>query len=228
MIPAYSDALKNEVYKLRYQVYCIETGFENPELYPHEREFDEHDSHSLHYLILHRKSQIYAATTRLILPDPNNHEMLFPIEKYTRIDNIELLRNIPRENLAEASRFCVSKSFKRRKSEAGTLTGVASNWADNFTEKERAIFPHITIGLLSCLIKMSAKNDIHYWYAVMEPSLARFFSSFGIYFVPIGPLVDYHGKRRPYMIKMSDLLDGVAKKDINYWNMMSNNGRYNG
>jgi N-acyl amino acid synthase of PEP-CTERM/exosortase system len=228
MVPAHSDALKNEVYKLRYQVYCIETGFEKPELYPDGIEFDEYDSQSFHYLILHRKSQTYAATTRLILPDTNNHERLFPIEKYTEIDNIELIENISRENLAEASRFCVSKDFKRRRNEAGTLTGIESNWIDIFTEKERRIFPHITIGLLACLIKTSSENNIHYWYAVMEPSLARFFLSLGIYFVPIGPLANYHGKRRPYIIKMSTLLDGVAKKDMDYWNMMSNMGQYTG
>ena len=62
----------------------------------------------------------------------------------------------------------------------------------------------------------------------MEPPLARFFLSLGIYFVPIGPLANYHGKRRPYIIKMSDLLDGVAKKDMDYWNMMSNMGQYTG
>ena len=147
---------------------------------------------------------------------------MFPIEKYTHIDNIELVKNIPRVNLAEASRFCVSKDFKRRKNEAGTLTGVEPKWVDNFTEKERRAFPHITIGLLACLIKISSENEIYYWYAVMKTSLARFFLSLGMYFVPIGPIADYHGKRRPYIIKISELLDGVFKKDLDYWKMMSN------
>ena len=34
MIPAVSEELKYEVYKLQYKVYCIETGFENPESPP--------------------------------------------------------------------------------------------------------------------------------------------------------------------------------------------------
>lgn len=222
MVPAHSDELKNEVYKLRYQVYCIETGFESLHLHPASIEYDEYDSHSSHYLILHKKTETYAATTRLILPNIDNGEKLFPIEKYTYIDNIELSNNIPRANLAEASRFCVSKEFKRRRNEAGTLTGIESDWVDIFTEKERRVFPHLTIGLLACLINISSKNNIHYWYAVMEPSLARFFLSLGMYFIPIGPIADYHGKRRPYIIKVSELLDGVFKKNLDYWNMMSN------
>ena len=56
MVPATSDELKNEVYKLRYQVYCIETQFLNSEHYPDDLEFDEFDQQSVHYLIRHRKS----------------------------------------------------------------------------------------------------------------------------------------------------------------------------
>lgn len=228
MIPAHSDELKKEVYKLRYQVYCIETGFENADLHPAGMESDEYDNRSYHYLILHKKSETYAATTRLILPSVESSEQLFPIEKHTCIDNVEFLRNIPRENLAEASRFCVSKDFKRRKNEARTLVGIESNWVEIFTENERRIFPHITIGLLACLIKISSENNIHYWYAVMEPSLARFFLSLGINFIPIGPLANYHGRRRPYIIKLSEMLESVFKKELDYWNMMTNKGQYLG
>lgn len=225
MVPAVSDLLKNEVYKLRYQVYCLETGFEKIEFYPEGVEFDEYDNSSVHYLIRHRKSGVYAGTTRLILPDATNREKLFPIEIHTQFDNNEVLKNIPRDNLAEASRFCISKGFKNRKDEAGTLAGIGSDWKMNFTGPERRVFPHLTIALFACLIKMSDENGIYYWYAAMEPALIRYFSSLGIYFVGIGPLADYHGKRRPCMIKVSDLLDGVEKKDLGLWNMMTNKGQ---
>jgi N-acyl amino acid synthase of PEP-CTERM/exosortase system len=69
MVPAYSDALKNEVYKLRYQVYCIETGFEKPELYPDGIEFDEYDSQSFHYLKLMRQPRGLFFQTRITMKD---------------------------------------------------------------------------------------------------------------------------------------------------------------
>ena len=34
IVPATTEALKTEVYRLRYQVYCLETGFENPADFP--------------------------------------------------------------------------------------------------------------------------------------------------------------------------------------------------
>jgi len=222
IIPAFSDNLKKEVYKLRYQVYCIETGFENPARYDEKLEVDGYDDSSIHYMIQHRKSKIYAATTRLILPNINNPEKQFPIELHCQVDNFEVLKHMSRSNLGEVSRFCVSKEFKRRKKECGTLTGVGPDSDHIYSDVERRIFPHITIALIACLIKMSNDNNIYYWYAVMEPALLRFLSGLGIYFKNIGPLTDYHGKRQPCVITVSDLLSGVSKKNSDVWDMLTN------
>ena len=222
MVPALSVDLKNEVFKLRYQVYCIETGFESQERYLDGLELDEYDDYSIHYLIRHRKSKNYAATTRLILPNINNPEKRFPIELNCQIDNFEVLKHMTRNNLAEVSRFCVSKEFKRRKKEYGTLAGIGSDSDKTFTEDERRIFPHITIALITCLIKMSNENNIYYWYAFMEPALLRFLSGLGIYFKNIGPLIDYNGRRQPCIITVSDLLSGVSKKNSAIWDMLTN------
>lgn len=227
MIPAISDSFKEEVYRLRYQVYCIETGFENPAHHPQGLEVDEYDDHSIHYLIRHRQSGLFAATTRLILSDSKNPGKLFPIERYTQFDNLALLHSIPRDmHLAEASRFCVSKEFKRRKYEAKTLAGINGTAKWDYYENERRILPHLSIALFACLIKMSHENEIYYWYAVMEPALIRFFTTLGIYFLAIGPVTDYHGKRQPCVIKVSDLLAGVAHKNLEIWEFMTNKGQF--
>jgi N-acyl amino acid synthase of PEP-CTERM/exosortase system len=230
MVPAISDELKNEVYKLRYQVYCIEngdkTGFKNPVDHPEGIEFDEYDSHSSHYLIRHRKGGNFMATTRLILPDVRNLKKPFPIEINSQIDNVNLLKTMSRHNLAELSRFCVSKEFRRRKNEQHLLTTNDADSEGAFAQEEKRSSSHLTLALFACAIKMSSENNIHYWYAIMEPALERVFSTLGIHFVGIGPLVDYHGMRRPCMIKVDDLLDSVAKKDLNYWNMLTNNGQF--
>lgn len=227
MLPALSDELKNEVYKLRYQVYCIETGFENPDEHPDEIETDDFDKYSVHYLIRHRQSNIYAATTRLILPDRSNLDRLFPIEIYSTIENHEELKDKQRCYLAEASRFCVSKTFKKRKNDyQGSLVGISPDWEQKRSAEERKMYPHLSIALYACLIKMSYENNIQYWYAVMEPALIRFFSTLGIYFKNIGPVTQYHGLRRPCVISVSDLLGGVFEKNPDIWAMMSNNGQY--
>ena len=52
MIPANTDELRQEVYKLRYQVYCLEHKFLEPSA--EGMEYDEYDAHSCHYLIQHK------------------------------------------------------------------------------------------------------------------------------------------------------------------------------
>lgn len=228
MVPAISDELKNEVYKLRYQVYCIENNFEPSWQFPDEIEFDDYDQQSVHYLIRHRKSGDYAATTRLILPDANNPKKPFPIEINSKIDNVDLFKTISRHNLAELSRFCVSKQFRRRRNEQHLMTTYDADSEVAFTQKEKRSSSHLTLALFACAIKISSENNIHSWYALMEPALKRLVSTLGINFVAIGPLVDYHGTRRPCVIKVDDLLDGVAEKDLNFWNMLTNNGLMSG
>ncbi|MBD9357741.1 PEP-CTERM/exosortase system-associated acyltransferase [Methylomonas albis] len=226
MLPAISDDLKKEVYKLRYQVYCIETGFEDPANHQDEAEYDDFDDSSIHYLIRHKRFDTYAATTRLILPNKKNPERLFPIELHSQIQIPEAFKGIPRMALGEVSRFCVSKDFKRRKKESGTLTGISPDTDAYYSEDERRTFPHITIALIACLVKISAEHGIDYWYAVMEPALLRFLSTLGIHFIHIGPLTDYHGKRQPGIIKVSDLLEGVAKKNPELLEMLTFRGQY--
>ena len=263
MIPACSDELRREVYKLRFQVYCNETCFEDPLQHPGEIEYDEYDSNSIHYLIRHRRSSAYAATTRLILPSALDSEKLFPIEVHSTIDNLELLRDLPRNKIAEVSRFCVSKKktfpievnttidnvealkdvprnklsevsrfcvskeFKRRKyDKADSLTGINEEYVEKIAEQERRTFPHITLALIACLIRASEENGIDYWFAVMEPALLRFLSTLGIRFTGIGPVTDYHGKRKPCIIKIADLLSGVLQKKPPLWSLLTNNGQY--
>jgi N-acyl amino acid synthase of PEP-CTERM/exosortase system len=226
IVSAISDELKEEAYKLRYHVYCVENGFLNSKNYPDDLEFDDYDQHSAHCLIRHRNTRVFIATTRLILPDPKILEKPFPIEINSRIDDVDLLNIIPRKNQAELSRFCISKEFRRRKNEQHLIVSNDAESETLFTEDEKRSSSHLTLALFSCAIRMSYENDIQYWYAIMEPSLMRVFSALGIHFIGIGPLVDYHGMRRPCVIKIADLLDSVAKKNVSYWNMLTNNGHF--
>ncbi len=226
MIPANTDALKEEVYKLRYQVYCLEKGFLEPNA--NGLEFDEYDAYSSHYLIRHRETNSYMATTRLILPNRKNPEKLFPMEAYNQIDNIERLKTIRRTNLAEMSRFCVSKQFRRRANERDLLITNDTD-ESRYSPRENASSAHLTLALFACAIRMSAEHNIDYWYAIMEPALKRVVARLGVHFVEMGPASlskHYYGVRAPYAIKVYDLLNDVAEKDLNYWNMLTHYGEY--
>lgn len=225
MLPADTDELKQEVYKLRYQVYCLEKGF----LANREDgfEYDEYDEYSSHYLIRHRASDSFMATTRLILPDKQHPEKLFPLEAYNQIENIDLIKNLRRNNLGEMSRFCVSKQFRRRANEQNLI--ITNEAEDTRLQKEKADSPNLTLALFACAIRMSSEHNIYHWYAIMEPSLRKVIAALGINFVQLGPAIasdHYFGLRAPYVIKVDDLLNDVAERDLDHWNFLTHFGQY--
>src|SRR6516164_6190321 len=69
VIRAANPQLVREAYRLRYQVYCVENPFEDPEQHISACESDDEDDRSIHTLLLHRRTGEIAGTTRVILPN---------------------------------------------------------------------------------------------------------------------------------------------------------------
>lgn len=232
LIPATTEALKLEVYKLRYQVYCLETGFEAHEdcksaIDAEGRQFyyeiDGFDDRSVHYLIRHRATNVFAATTRLILPNTDELDVPFPIEIHCklreRLDGREI-----RGRLGETSRYAISKDFKRRVGEPGTLVGVSDKTVFRKDDGQRKTLPHLSMGLVACLMRATRDYGIDYWYAVMEPALFRMLQRYGINFKEIGPAVDYHGQRMPCVINVDEMLASIKQTNYPVWELVTDSG----
>ena len=146
LLHADTDALREEVFRLRYQVYVVETGFERAEDFPDGLERDAYDSRSDHHLLRHRRTGLYAATARMILPSPDDPERPYPMEAHCSLYAGAGITDPQRRlHLGEVSRFAVSKTFKRRLGEAGTLAGVSEPVDIPFEEDERRILPHLSL-----------------------------------------------------------------------------------
>jgi len=84
---ANTQELKQQVYNIRYHVYCKEFEFESIESCPNEMETDEYDDYSLHCLIIHNTTDIPAACVRLVPKINFEYETqgqfdLLPFEKF--------------------------------------------------------------------------------------------------------------------------------------------------
>ena len=86
------------------------------------------------------------------------------------------------------------------------------------------MLPLMTIGLFAGIVRMSRRHNITHWLAVMEPTLLRFLTRFGIYFQPVGSLVDYHGKRQPAIGVIDEVLAGIYAKRPDVWAVITDNG----
>lgn len=232
VLDADTGALRLAAHRLRYQVYCVEHPYEDAGAFPDGCERDTYDVRAVHSVVRHRVRGDIAATVRLILPDPDDPEALFPVERLCGESFVAAGFNphaLPRTTVAEISRFAVSKQFRRRPGEAQSVAGVAEDsraFADGHDGlTERRVLPHITLGLFTAILRMSVEHGVTHWYAVMEPALLRLLSRFGIHFHPIGGVVEHHGLRQPCFGAVDEVLAGIWHERREVWELITDDGR---
>lgn len=225
------------VYKLRYQVLCIEKrlpGFDSTHRSDHQ-EKDCYDNHSLHALLRYRPTNDFIGTVRLILPNVEQPDKKLPVEIYGHADSTLCdIQALPRSETAEISRFLVISRFDRRKDDR-RKDDRRKKVAGNFEEKrlyqerrrkDRRSALSIALVLMAGVMRMSIKYNIHNWLSVMDPALNRLLGFYGLNFNPIGPLVDYHGFRRSYYVKVEDVLEKMYKNHYDAWEVVTECGTY--
>ncbi len=210
VVLANTDELRKEVYKIRYNVYCDELGFEDKEAFPEGLEQDDFDDFSTHLLLFHKATGAYAGTVRLVQPAAGSNEQILPMEKFCShaLDQeiVELLNQKP-GTITEASRLAVPAIFRRRKGEDNKPFVYHGERAD-MASQNPAYFPYISVGLYLAAATILVK-DLDYIMVMMEPRLARHLARVGIHFESAGQLIDYHGERAPYYISPKIFLDHV-------------------
>ncbi len=192
-----SSAIIKECFRLRFEVYCLERNFE-PGI--DGLESDEFDQYSRQVALFHRSSGELVGTVRMIMPPHGSTEHDFPM---AHVCDATLLDPLPVDTTVEISRFAISKKRRNCTASASALARLA---------------------LVQGLVKLSAELGITHWCAVMEPSLVRLLRTTSINFLPIGPLVEYHGVRQPCYNRLNDLLDSVALGQPDLWNYLTRQG----
>lgn len=208
LVPAYSDALKDEVYRVRHQVYCEDLAFEA--VRPDKREYDEYDSHSLHLLIRSVQTGEFVGCTRLVRARPSDPAYPFPFEKAcaATLDRtvIDPGRQ-PRDAIAEVSRLAVVSQFRRRK-EDNKKSSVTLSDAD-FGSPAQPRFPYIPIALYLGTIEIARLNNIRTLFMLTERRLAGHFRKLGVNIQPIGGPVEHRGERIPSMLDANETITNM-------------------
>jgi N-acyl amino acid synthase of PEP-CTERM/exosortase system len=206
---AVDQALKEEAFKIRHNVYCEELAFED--MRDNGQESDEFDHQSIFSLIKHIPSETFTSCVRLVTSSGPNE--LLPIEKYCMgsITNENLSpKRFNRTEIGEISRLAVKSDFRRRKADSfkGSGTGVISEIS--YSETELRCFPFIAIGLYMAAATMAMNTGIRHVYVMMEPRLARSMKFIGITFKQLGEPIDYHGLRAPYYINPEIFMNNLS------------------
>ncbi len=209
LVPADTEALRNKVYQIRYNVYCNELGWEDKNQFPDGIERDEFDSTSKHCLLLHRGTDNFAGCVRLVLANNNQNEPAIPLQLHCS-DTLEPeklnIEKLPRSSFGEISRLAIISQFRKRPAESKTPDGIGKQLFE-MKQDERRRFPHIALGLYLGAASVGLSSGLDGVFAMMEPRLARHLKLVGIHFQQVGTVMDFHGPRAPFYITRAGLFD---------------------
>ncbi|PRC90947.1 PEP-CTERM/exosortase system-associated acyltransferase [Solimicrobium silvestre] len=196
-----------EIYKLRYEVYCLECKYLTADDFQEEMETDNYDESSTHFAA-YNLDQSIVGTVRLVQP---HDEQEYPFESHCGVfDGFEFP---DRKMCGEISRLVVRKTYRRRRGDS--MEGVSKDFVEegsvasikpNPESHQRSTnSPLLLLGMYREMYRHSRQNNIRYWYAAMERSLARSLEKMGFKFIPIGPQTDYYGQVTPHIVDLEEL-----------------------
>jgi len=213
-------------YRTRYQVYCVETGYEDPARYPQKREIDGFDQHAVHFIARRRPSidhpaGEWIAALRLVIRPFD----CLPMNAFTNVDfsilSDEITRDIKTGKTslcAEVSRLCVVSSYRRRAPERLTPYQLSYNPdrepppSNTSDPSERRKAPWLMLGLINAARDYSETHNVRYWFFLVADALARIMEGLGFALTTVGPVCEHRGKRRPYFRDLNTSYQNIAER----------------
>lgn len=202
VILADNDYSRSLHYKVRYQVYCLEEGFENAAKFHTMEEYDDWDKQSAHFLIRSKQTHEWVAAMRIVIPE---HGPL-PIEGLCDIHPL-VRPSLTGEPAAEISRICVVNTYRRKASQ----------------QQSRVHKSMILKGLLSAAAQYSQENGILNWYFLTSPGLARIISYMNVQLIKVGAACEHRGIRYPFLANLKQAIEQAKQGCPDMASMLNRN-----
>jgi N-acyl amino acid synthase of PEP-CTERM/exosortase system len=200
-----AGAVPPAIFRLRYEVYCLERAFLRAEDFSHGLEVDEYEGCSTHFAA-YATDETLVGAVRLVQPqDP----LCYPFEQHCTLFADYIMP--PREQSMEISRLVVRKNYRRRRADSvHGVPGIVSAKLElppspPGVERRRTDSPMLLLGMYREMYRHSRKSGIRYWFAAMERSLVHSLDRLGFHFHAIGPQADYYGAVTPFVMDLNEL-----------------------
>jgi N-acyl amino acid synthase of PEP-CTERM/exosortase system len=215
-----SQSLRDECFRIRHEVYCVERGFLDGEHSSKGLERDIFDERSAHSLLYDRASGLAIGTVRLIIADRGSRAPSTPFHDLCKDRLTDYPELLGLSRTAEVSRLALSK---QRCENASFSNAPRRRSADS-----KNVHPssYVALGLFQMVIEMAVRNRVDYLCCVMEPSLLRMLARCGLYFKNLGECIEYHGRRQPCYTHLIDMLDGAKADRPDAWEILTDLGRF--
>ncbi len=196
-------------HRLRYRVFCLETGYEDPRAFPDGEERDGWDAQAAHFLVRSREQGCWVAAARLVLPHP---ERGLPITAVARLDHA------PHAASAEISRLSLVGQARQRIHRPVTgRSGHRAAAGEGFRPRRRG--PWRTGAILHALLRAglaySLDHGIGAWYLLTTRSLVRLVErALPVRLEPVGPACWHRGERIPYRVDVAEAALSLGREPL--------------
>ncbi|MFP4080770.1 MAG: PEP-CTERM/exosortase system-associated acyltransferase [Ectothiorhodospira sp.] len=180
-------------HRIRYTVYCLERGFEDPQAFPEGEERDQWDDRSVPFIFRHRHTGAWVGALRLVTPGPEG----LPLQQMAETEPMH------RETAWELSRICVPGGMQ------GPEVPVANAGGQMLRD---ARSPDLFAGMLRAAIEYTRDQDVPYLYFLANRALARIVGRLGFAFQNVGPGCDHRGMRYPYRAHLDEAVLSAVQR----------------
>jgi N-acyl amino acid synthase of PEP-CTERM/exosortase system len=203
-------------YQLRYQVYCLERAFLQPENYPNQRELDEFDGHSIHIGVLNSKNDLFG-TVRLVQPSLAG----LPLFQHCSLFDDAPSLDAPHIRVIEMSRLAVSREYNSgAAATSAAAAAVSGGFYSGGNAKRGGVASQgrksgeIVLQIYKAVYQESKRRGFTHWLAATEKSLQRLMIRYGFPWRPVGPEVDYYGFVAPYLMSVREFEHVILSERI--------------
>lgn len=181
---ATSAAQLADHHRLRYQVYCLDRGFEPAEMAADGEEHDAYDEHSVRFVAYDAAGQACGAL-RLVFPVEG-----FPAAHVTRVDDNALAPLTGK--VVELSRLCLRHPD-------GHATGELFQGSD------------VMLAMLHAAWRYCRSVGVSHWLCLITPALERMLSRLQVPFDAVGDSCRYRGQRRPLLTDINKMMRAAMR-----------------
>ena len=193
--------------RIRYQVFCLDKGFEDPNAFSTARETDAWDDHSAHFIVQNKITRQWVAATRLVLPKP---EIPLPVDHMGVFDRHFL--DDPDLRVGEISRFCIIGNRSSLQVGGGLEPSPNSleAWGIGAIGKKQQF--EVTLGMIRAAGIYALKRGIDFCIMLITDAFARLLRKLGVTLRQAGPAKNHRGMRTAYLVDMREAVVSMARQ----------------
>lgn len=184
VILADTEESKNIHYNLRYQIFCMEKGFEEAGKFQDEMEKDVYDDNAIHFLV--KSNNRWIGTFRLVIDQFGS----LPFQKVSAPDSLKLIQGDLQA--AEFSRLGILRPFQKLRNGQPPKESF-ENESD------------VMLKMLHAARDYCRANGIGHIICFCRRSISRVLKQFGLQAHSIGTVISYRGPRIPFVFNLADI-----------------------